>query len=163
MPAPNFKRINLDLIEPEFLMKCLELISNCLSRGVSYHATRGYDTYDTQNALYAQGRSTPGPVVTHAKGGQSAHNFGLAIDFVCDADSVKAGIQPDWSTKAYKVLVEEAEKLGLHSGAGYRDYPHVGVQKYVTGKELLPLHTEWQKSSGDTLTRLKQVWKILNP
>ena len=33
-----------------------------------------------QNELYAQGRGKPGLVVTNAKGGQSAHNYGLAFD-----------------------------------------------------------------------------------
>ena len=38
-------------------------------------------TFPEQNALYAQGRTKPGPRVTKAKGGQSYHNYGLAIDF----------------------------------------------------------------------------------
>jgi peptidoglycan LD-endopeptidase CwlK len=48
----------------------------------------GYDTviactlrtHAEQAALYAQGRSAPGPIVTKAKPGQSAHEYGLAID-----------------------------------------------------------------------------------
>jgi peptidoglycan LD-endopeptidase CwlK len=35
-----------------------------------------------QDALYAQGRTLPGKVVTHAKGGESLHNRGLAVDFL---------------------------------------------------------------------------------
>lgn len=163
MPALNFKRIDLDLLEPEFRSQQFELIAKCLDRGFSYHATRGYDTYGAQMALWAKGRTTPGPKVTNAKGGQSAHNFGLAVDYVLDKDQKVAGIQPDWQVEAYRVLVEEAQKLGLHSGAGYKDYPHVGLVKYVTAKEMLPLHDAWEKSSGDTLTRLKLVWSIITP
>lgn len=40
----------------------------------------GYRSIEEQNALYAQGRTAPGKRVTNAKGGQSAHNFGMAID-----------------------------------------------------------------------------------
>ncbi len=40
----------------------------------------GTRTYAEQNALYAKGRTTPGQIVTKAKGGQSNHNFGLAWD-----------------------------------------------------------------------------------
>jgi peptidoglycan L-alanyl-D-glutamate endopeptidase CwlK len=40
----------------------------------------GTRTYDEQDALYAQGRTKPGPIVTNAKGGQSNHNFGIAWD-----------------------------------------------------------------------------------
>jgi hypothetical protein len=35
---------------------------------------------ERQAQLYAQGRSEPGPVVTHAKPYESAHNWGLALD-----------------------------------------------------------------------------------
>lgn len=36
----------------------------------------------TQNALYAQGRTAPGQIVTHARGCQSWHVAGRAIDFM---------------------------------------------------------------------------------
>lgn len=39
-------------------------------------------TFDEQNELYAQGRTKPGKVVTKARGGQSYHNYGLAVDIV---------------------------------------------------------------------------------
>lgn len=41
-----------------------------------------YRSPTEQDALYAQGRTAPGPIVTHARAGQSLHNIGLAIDFV---------------------------------------------------------------------------------
>jgi peptidoglycan L-alanyl-D-glutamate endopeptidase CwlK len=37
-------------------------------------------TYAEQIALYAQGRSTPGPIVTNVPCGATTHNFGLAWD-----------------------------------------------------------------------------------
>ena len=89
MPTFNFRRIDLDLIEPEFRAKILDVFAACLARGFSYHATRGYDTYGAQMAIWAQGRTKPGKIVTNAKGGQSAHNFGIAIDFVLDKNQVK--------------------------------------------------------------------------
>lgn len=39
-------------------------------------------TFAEQDALYAQGRTKPGAKVTNAKGGQSYHNYGMAIDIV---------------------------------------------------------------------------------
>ena len=49
-----------------------------------HHAdpTQAYRSIATQNALYAQGRNKPGKRVTNARGGQSAHNYGAAMDFV---------------------------------------------------------------------------------
>lgn len=40
----------------------------------------GTRTYAEQNALYAQGRTKSGRIVTKARGGQSNHNFGIAFD-----------------------------------------------------------------------------------
>lgn len=58
-------------------------------------------TYAEQNALYAQGRTAPGPVVTQARGGRSYHNFGLAIDIVLvvDKDSNGSFETASWDTK----------------------------------------------------------------
>jgi peptidoglycan L-alanyl-D-glutamate endopeptidase CwlK len=39
-------------------------------------------SFKLQDELYAQGRTKPGKIVTNAKGGQSYHNYGLAIDIV---------------------------------------------------------------------------------
>jgi peptidoglycan L-alanyl-D-glutamate endopeptidase CwlK len=43
-------------------------------------------TFAEQDALYAQGRTKSGKVVTNAKGGQSYHNYGLAVDIVLIRD-----------------------------------------------------------------------------
>jgi peptidoglycan LD-endopeptidase CwlK len=40
----------------------------------------GFRTYAEQDALYAQGRTTPGNIVTNARAGYSNHNFGIAFD-----------------------------------------------------------------------------------
>lgn len=164
MPTANFRRIDLDLIEPTFRVAALDLVAACLKRGFSYHATRGYDTYGAQMAIWAQGRTKPGKIVTNAKGGQSAHNFGIAIDFVLDKNQELQGIQPDWTVEGFRVLIEEAQKMGLHSGVQYNDRPHVSLPGYVTAMDLLPLHLAWEKSADmgvNTLDRLAYTWKSL--
>jgi len=59
-------------------------------------------TYAEQNALYAQGRTTAGKVVTNAKGGRSYHNFGLAVDIVLvvDKDGNGSYESASWDTKS---------------------------------------------------------------
>ena len=44
-----------------------------------------------QARLYAQGRTAPGPIVTHAKPGTSYHEFGLAFDVAVLKDG-----KPTW-------------------------------------------------------------------
>jgi len=39
-------------------------------------------TFAEQDVIYAQGRTTKGPIVSMAKAGLSPHNYGLAIDIV---------------------------------------------------------------------------------
>lgn len=48
-------------------------------------------TFAEQKALYEQGRTTPGRIVTNAKAGQSLHNYGLAIDIALLIDTDNNG------------------------------------------------------------------------
>ena len=59
---------------------CLQFLDRCTAQGFPVFVTQTRRTMDEQAALYAQGRTTPGKVVTNAKPGTSAHNFGLAFD-----------------------------------------------------------------------------------
>lgn len=49
-------------------------------KGLEYKAICGLRSWEEQERLYAQGRTTPGKIVTKARPGSSMHNFGLAID-----------------------------------------------------------------------------------
>ncbi len=51
-----------------------------LGPGVMVKVICGTRTYAEQTALYTQGRTTPGPIVTDAPAGYSNHNFGIAFD-----------------------------------------------------------------------------------
>lgn len=164
MPAPNFKRVDLDWLMPEFRDRLFEVIAACRARGANYVATMGYRSYVTQMNLWKQGRVLPGKVVTNAKGGESAHNFGLAVDFVADIDP-KPGVQPGWAPKDYDILAEECAKAGLHHGRTYGDEPHVSWPGYVTGGECGPLNklmtapaTVFARANPGQLDRLRLVW-----
>jgi peptidoglycan LD-endopeptidase CwlK len=106
-----------------------------MSEGLFFdiEVTQGLRTWIEQDALYAQGRNSPGQIVTHAAGGYSWHNFGLAVDIV--PEDIAPG-QPDWNLNnpAWSRMVSIAESLGLVSGAEWHgadlDTPHV----QMTGK-----------------------------
>jgi peptidoglycan LD-endopeptidase CwlK len=91
--------------------------------GYDVKAISGLRTFDEQDALYAKGRTTPGPKVTNAKAGYSNHNFGLAIDIgVFSKDGKKYhGEHP-----LYTELGPLGESLGLEWGGRwkFRDEPH---------------------------------------
>lgn len=60
----------------------------------SWQPICGIRTFKEQAELYSRGRSRPGNVVTKAKAGTSAHNYGCASDWV----KFSGGI-PQWKNK----------------------------------------------------------------
>lgn len=162
MTAELVKRINLDYLYPPFLEKLLATLRECEELGSTYVVLEGYRTYAQQDKLYRQGRSDPGPVITKARGGQSSHNFGLAIDVCRDLDPEKPGLQPTWNKAHYYDIKRAAEWRGLHHGADYDDWPHVSWPGFVDAKDLVPLDRIFRRTKGEELDKLKAVWKYLD-
>lgn len=151
-------RVGPDHFYPIFWTKLQQLVVNCHARGVDYWAISGNRNYAEQNALYTLGRTVKNPdgataakplgnIVTKARGGQSNHNFKIACDFAQDKDLTRAGLQPDWNTPNYKILAEEAVKLGLESGLNWTfvDAPHIQLPLSKYGIKLDDLATAYQK------------------
>lgn len=116
--------VKLSGVHPTLREKGLELIKRAYAKGISIIITQGYRSIAEQNALYAQGRTKPGSVVTNAKGGYSYHNFKLAIDFaVLDSDgSVNWNVDRRW-----REVGAIGQSLGLEWGGAwtsFKDYPH---------------------------------------
>jgi len=76
---------------------------------------------DKQNKLYAQGRTTPGRIVTNAKAGQSLHQWGVAFDIV----DRRLGYDLDWDRLGDLWLLITNYK-GEHGGdwITFTDRPH---------------------------------------
>src|SRR5699024_6503628 len=77
-----------------------------------------------QNALYAQGRTKPGKIVTNARAGQSLHNYGVAFDmFITN----KNGTSASWDTAKLNQAGRMAEQLDFEWGGRWEsivDRPH---------------------------------------
>jgi len=68
-------------LHPTLARGARELIARMNAAGFSaVGISSTYRSIERQNELFAQGRTTPGPIVTNARGGQSLHNFRLAFD-----------------------------------------------------------------------------------
>lgn len=109
------------------------LIDRCYARGVPIVITQGLRTIAEQDALYAQGRTKPGKIVTNARGGYSYHNFGVAIDFALllpDGKSVSWDMARDGDGDKiadWNEVVAVAKELGFAWGGdwtSFKDYPH---------------------------------------
>lgn len=68
-------------LHPKVAAMCSAFVNACKSQGIDVLITSTLRDNESQNALYAQGRTVKGSIVTNAKAGQSFHNYGLAFDF----------------------------------------------------------------------------------
>lgn len=91
-----------------------------------WQITSGKRLTDQQAALYAQGRTLPGPIVTDAPPGTSAHEFGLAIDVapVIKGDTSEAYAERDRILGATGLF---DPTIKISSGT---DWPHVQVKDW---------------------------------
>jgi peptidoglycan L-alanyl-D-glutamate endopeptidase CwlK len=106
----------LKTLAPVFRKRVEAWLNDCRAVGLQPYIYEGLRTSKRQDELYAIGRTVNRgkPKVTNAKGGQSMHQYGLAVDFVPLVPSKAAGLhEADWSDKAYKPYHEIAAKHGL--------------------------------------------------
>ena len=86
----------LSELEPATALKARRFLDAARKAGIDLRAISGRRTCAQQDQLYAQGRTAPGNIVTKARCGQSAHNYGLAIDVVEFINGVPAWDSPNW-------------------------------------------------------------------
>lgn len=122
--------------------------------GLHFYLFMGLRTFEDQDALYAQGRTMPGKIVTNARGGDSWHCYGLAADYVLDSMPEKPGLQWSWEIKSdmdkngendWQQMGRIAKDCGLTWGGNWKrfpDLPHV------------------QKTFGLTLADAKELYRI---
>lgn len=121
-------------LHPSLQPKAIKLIELAEAQGLAILVTQGLRTVAEQDALYAQGRTKPGNIVTWAKGGYSWHNFGLAFDIVI----LNAVGKADWDTKnpGWAVAGAIGKSLGLNWGGDWqpkkRDIPHFELPVNLT-------------------------------
>jgi peptidoglycan LD-endopeptidase CwlK len=120
-------------LHPVVSAKKDELISLAADKGINIVITQDFRSIEEQDKLYAKGRTAGGDIVTNAKGGESYHNFGLAIDFALL--SINGAVIWDMnydgngnSRADWDEVVEIAKGLGFEWGGDWRsfkDYPHL--------------------------------------
>jgi peptidoglycan L-alanyl-D-glutamate endopeptidase CwlK len=142
----------IELLHPKVRAEAREIyiaIYNALKGRAAVRFTHTLRTITEQDALYAQGRTTPGKIVTNAKGGKSYHNFGLAIDICLIIDGKEASwdISKDFDNDK---IADWMEAVAIFKSRGWewggdfksiKDAPH------------------FQKTFGFTTTKLKTMVK----
>lgn len=147
-------------IREEVLKMYREQVAPILTNGVYCRFTHTLRTFEEQDELYKLGRTKLFDadenrigIVTNAKGGQSWHNWGLAIDVVIMSSrtaiwDVSVDLDKDGKRDWFEVI-DIFKRNGWESGADWkgklRDFPHFQKTLGYTTKQLLE---KW--NNGDT-------------
>lgn len=126
----------LDDLLPAVEVLARAFIDRCKDEGIDILVTSTYRDHESQNALYAQGRTKPGKRVTNAKGGQSYHNWRVAFDVV----PLRGG-KPVWGTsgedgKLWQAIGEIGEEVGLEWAGRWKTFKEFPHFQYTGGLSL---------------------------
>lgn len=109
--------------------------TSCKSNGIDVMIIQTYRSDEEQDALYAQGRTAPGKIVTNAKGGDSMHNYKLAYDMVVLIEG-----KINWSDRSlYERIGELGEALDLTWGGRFKSLADLDHFQYTFGLSLADL------------------------
>jgi len=130
-------------------------IREALNGRAIFRITRVHSSFAEQDAIYAQGRTKAGKIVTWAKGGFSYHNYALAVNFVLliDRDGNGTFEEASWETNVdfdgdgvadWAEVVNIFTKYNFEWGGNWNkpktDKPH------------------FQKTFGYSVVQLKEKW-----
>jgi hypothetical protein len=125
----SISETNINKLHPLVREKAREFVNRVEKElGIKLRVTSTLRTYAEQDKLYSQGRTTKGSIVTNAKGGQSNHNFGTALDVVPIVNN-----KADWktTTDTWNKIAKVGKDLGFQWGGDWKglvDKPHFEMQ-----------------------------------
>jgi peptidoglycan L-alanyl-D-glutamate endopeptidase CwlK len=125
-------------LHPRVAEKCRQFIAQCKVADIDVIITSTYRDDESQNALYAIGRTVPGKKVTNVEGGYSFHNYRVAFDFVPIVNGKAVWNDPTLWNRCGNI----AEQLGLEWGGAWESFPDkphcqdtngYNIAQYLTG------------------------------
>lgn len=115
----------------------------CAKHGLFFRLTSTYRSIEAQNALYAQGRTTGGTIVTNAKGGQSFHNWRVAYDVVPLLNGKAV-----YNESLLSAIGFYGQQVGLNWGGswkGFKDMPHFQLDLGYTFQDFIDKKVNYKK------------------
>ena len=149
MTADKITLQRIELLHPEVKQEVKEIYNKILDRELNIRFTSTLRTFKEQDVLYMQGRKSLSEVnkarkeiglyeisekdniiVTKAKGGESIHNYGLAIDFcILDTNNTynmsydfNKNNEHDWDEVVF--LFKSYGWFWGGDWTSFKDYPH---------------------------------------
>lgn len=155
-PMDAASEARLARVNPQLAGRIRLLAAELRAQGINITVASGLRTFAEQDALYAQGRTKPGSIVTNARGGQSLHNYGLAIDVV----PLGANGQPNWSVgnDVWQKIGAAGKRQGLEWGGDWTsfvDRPHFQM---TAGRSVSSLLNQYNQNGGN----LSAIWSDIN-
>ena len=143
---------DITVCHPRLQTLTAQLVDKCAGAGLPIKIGESFRSVAEQDALYAQGRTQPGSIVTNAKGSSysSQHQWGIAADFY-RADGKGAYNE---AGDYFKRVGEIAKQLGLAWGGDWKsiiDKPHVYLPDWGSGTGIL-------KQKYGTFENFKKTW-----
>lgn len=123
-------------LNPAIRKSAYRFMQQAKAAGYPFKITSAYRSWDEQERLYNQGRTTPGQIVTNARPGQSLHNYGLAFDVLGEGEN--------YNTTNWEAIAQIGKANGFEWGgdwAGLIDKPH------------------FQKTFGYSISQLKSMYE----
>lgn len=149
----------LGTVSPD-LAKLVEAAAAELEQqGTHLCVVSGLRTAAEQDALYAQGRTAPGHIVTNARAGASMHNYGLAVDVVPYLTGPDGAVNWSVHTPQYQAMVAALTKQGLVWGGAWKtlaDYDHFQMPGLPVSPTAL-MQADYRNGSGNQAC-LANVW-----
>lgn len=135
------------LLHPKLRAEVIQIANDLATKGLLFRIVQGYRTMKEQAIIYAQGRTTPGKIISNAPAGMSYHNYGLAIDFCIDLPDGK-GVTFDMNTdfdhdgnKDFMEVINAFGMKGWQSGLfwKFKDSDHLEKTFGMTFQQLQDL------------------------
>ena len=160
---------DIHLLHPRLRKIVPQIIAACAAQGLPMLVTQTLRTKAEQDALYAQGRTKPGNIVTNVWYPNSAHCWGVAFDF---CRNVK-GREYDDSDGFFAKVAAIAKPYGLTWGGDWKNFvdkPHLELTEFMPGASVAWLirtygtpevfQKSWALEDDDEMQRYKTVAEL---
>jgi len=148
-------------VNPQLADKVRAAAALLANSGTHLLVVSGLRTAAEQNALYAQGRTTPGHIVTKARAGHSMHNYGLAVDIVPYLTGATGQLNWRPNTPQFRAMVSALESQNLVWGGTWKSFPD-DDHFQLPGVPASPTPRMVADYGSGTDAELKAVWQNFN-
>ena len=136
-------KLHLRQLEPSFRKKVIKFLKKAKKAGYDLRITSSFRDCNKQNQLYAQGRTTPGKVITNARCGKSAHNYRIAVDLIQYRDGKPWG---SWDAPNWEPIGRIAENVGIEWGGRFRSFKDPIHFQDLQGKPIAQRYADYQRT-----------------